>query len=202
VVNLLAGSLLGAWWGASWATRTHPRTLYRVIAALLIVIAAALALHHWLPTGGVALVQGDAQIASGVLAGLGIDVVASLLGLAGGGLLIPTIVLLFAVDIKLAGSLSLAVSLPTMVAGFARCSHDGSFWVLRENHSFLVEMAGARWSVAWSPPQRRISTGTSLSRSRLVVVLPTSHWRSRECPKAPMTSSAGAWSFTNSGNTC
>jgi uncharacterized membrane protein YfcA len=142
VVNLLAGSLLGAWWGASWATRAHPRTLYRVIAGLLIVIAAALVLHYWLPSRGVALTEGHAQIVAGVLAGLGIGVVASLLGVAGGELLIPTIVLLFAVDIKLAGSLSLAVSLPTMVVGFARYSRDGSFRVLRENRSFLVAMAG------------------------------------------------------------
>jgi hypothetical protein len=37
------------------------------------------------------------------------------MGVAGGELLIPTRVLLFGADIKLAGSLSLAVSLPTIV---------------------------------------------------------------------------------------
>jgi uncharacterized membrane protein YfcA len=44
-------------------------------------------------------------------------VVASLLGVAGGEFLIPTFVLLFGADIKLASSLSLAVSLPTMLVG-------------------------------------------------------------------------------------
>lgn len=141
VVNLLAGSLFGAWWGASWATRAHPRALYRVIAVLLIVIAAVLALHHWLPNAGVAVLRGNAQVLAGVLAGLAIGGVASLLGVAGGELLIPTIVLLFAVDIKLAGSLSLAVSLPTMIVGFARYSRDGSFRVLRENRGFVFAMA-------------------------------------------------------------
>lgn len=141
VANLLGGSLLGAWWGASWATRAHPRTLYRVIAALLMLIAVALLVHHWLPTGGTALVSGHGQIAAGLVAGFGIGVVASLLGVAGGELLIPTIVLLFAADIKLAGSLSLAVSLPTMIVGFARYSRDGSFKVLRENRSFVATMA-------------------------------------------------------------
>ena len=141
VVNLLGGSLLGAWWGASWATRAHQHTLYRVIAALLVLIAAALIAHQWLPGRGAAMLQGNAQIVAGVLAGLGIGVVASLLGVAGGELLIPTIVLLFAIDIKLAGSLSLAVSLPTMIVGFARYSRDGSFRVLRENRAFLLAMA-------------------------------------------------------------
>jgi uncharacterized membrane protein YfcA len=34
IVNLLAGSLLGAWVGASWAIRLRSETLYRVIAVL------------------------------------------------------------------------------------------------------------------------------------------------------------------------
>jgi hypothetical protein len=43
-----------------------------------------------------------------------------LLGVAGGEFLIPTFVLLFGADIKLATSLSLAVSLPTMLVGGGR----------------------------------------------------------------------------------
>jgi uncharacterized protein len=43
-------------------------------------------------------------------------VVAAVMGVAGGELLIPTIVLLYAVDIQLAGSLSL----PTMLVAFTR----------------------------------------------------------------------------------
>ena len=70
-----------------------------------------------------------------------IGVVASLMGVAGGELLIPTLVLLFAVDIKLAGSLSLAVSLPTMLVAFARYSRDGSFAVLGGNRRFTLVMA-------------------------------------------------------------
>ena len=61
--------------------------------------------------------------------------------MAGGELLIPTLILLFGVDIKLAGSLSLAVSLPTMVAGFTRYSRDRSFAVLGRNRAFVLIMA-------------------------------------------------------------
>lgn len=68
-----------------------------------------------------------------VVAGVGIGVVAALMGVAGGELLIPTIVLLFAVDIKIAGSLSLVVSLPTMLVAFALYSRDNSFKVLGAN---------------------------------------------------------------------
>ena len=54
------------------------------------------------------------------MAGLFIGSVAALTGVAGGELLIPTTVLLYGVDIKIAGNLSLAVSLPTMLVAFAR----------------------------------------------------------------------------------
>jgi uncharacterized membrane protein YfcA len=50
-------------------------------------------------------------------------------------------VLLYAVDIKVAGSLSLAVSLPTMLVAFARYSRDASFAVLGANRWFLLAMA-------------------------------------------------------------
>ncbi|MBA9069924.1 putative membrane protein YfcA [Methylobacterium sp. RAS18] len=59
----------------------------------------------------------------------------------GGELLIPTLVLLFGADIKLVGSLSLAVSLPTMLVGFTRYSRDQSFAVLSRNGPFLLTMA-------------------------------------------------------------
>lgn len=140
VANLLAGSLAGAWFGAGWATRMRSERLYRVIAVLLVGIAAVLLLEH-----GAASAQppfdGAARVVAGVVAGFGIGVVASLLGVAGGELLIPTLVLLFGADIKLAGSLSLAVSLPTMVVGFARYSRDRSFAVLGRNGGFVATMA-------------------------------------------------------------
>jgi len=141
VLNLLTGSLLGAWCGASWATKLHSRTLFRLIAILLVGIALVLALgHSWSSANGPAL-TGLLLWVSGALAGFAIGVVASLLGVAGGELLIPTIVLLFGIDIKLAGSLSLAVSLPTMIVGFSRYSRDGSFDVLRRSRDFVFSMA-------------------------------------------------------------
>jgi uncharacterized membrane protein YfcA len=141
IANLLAGSLFGAWLGASWATQLRSETLYRIISVLLLVIAAVLLVKHD-GTGTAELpITGVAQMVVGVVAGLGIGVVASLLGVAGGEFLIPTLVLLFGVDVKLAGSLSLAISLPTMLTGFARYSRDKSFAVIRRNLPFVLFMA-------------------------------------------------------------
>jgi len=78
---------------------------------------------------------------AGVAAGVVIGVVAALMGVAGGELLIPTIVLLYGVDIKVAGSLSLGVSLPTMLVAFPRYSRDAAFTVLSRNRWFVLTMA-------------------------------------------------------------
>ena len=137
VVNLLAGSLLGAFAGATLAVRMRGATLYRVLAVLLVVMAAALVLTHTTSLSPLSF-SGPAQVVTGVLAGFGIGVVAAIMGVAGGELLIPTIVLLYGVDIKAAGSLSLLVSLPTMLVAFARYSRDASFTVLRRNLRFLT----------------------------------------------------------------
>ncbi|MFD5786763.1 sulfite exporter TauE/SafE family protein [Streptomyces sp. NPDC127037] len=142
-VNLLAGSLLGAWAGATWAVRMRSSTLYKVLAGLMVLMAAALLATH-ISTFGTLALPLWVQVPIGVVAGFGIGVVAAIMGVAGGELLIPTIVLLFAVDIKTAGSLSLLVSLPTMLVAFARYSRDGSFAVLGANRRFtLVMIAGS-----------------------------------------------------------
>jgi len=142
IVTLLAGSLLGAWFGADLATRLKTHSLYRIIAALLLGIAIVLlTTHNSVVSTEPSLLTGTVQTIAGVGAGFIIGVVAAFLGVAGGELLIPTLVLLFGVDIKLAGSLSLAVSLPTMIVSFARYSRDRSFAVLGKHPRFVLVMA-------------------------------------------------------------
>lgn len=140
VANLLIGSLVGAWLGASWATRMRTATLYRVIAILLVGIAIVFAASHWelLPEPDL---QPAVLVIVGIAAGFGIGVVAAVMGVAGGELLIPTITVLYGVDVKLAGSLSLLVSLPTMVVAFFRYSRDQAFGVLRQIPGFVLAMA-------------------------------------------------------------
>jgi uncharacterized membrane protein YfcA len=141
LMNLLAGSLAGAWFGADFATRISTRALHGIIAMLLIAIALVLAFAHDPVSPASPIAQGTLLIAIGVVAGLIIGVIASLLGVAGGEFLIPTLVLFFGIDIKLAGSLSLAISLPTMLVGLARYSRDQSFAVVRANSRFAIVMA-------------------------------------------------------------
>jgi uncharacterized membrane protein YfcA len=111
------------------------------MAVLLVVIALALLFSHEAAAGRGPLLQGPELVIAGLVAGFGVGVVASLMGVAGGELLIPTLILLFGLDIKIAGSLSLAVSLPTMLMGFVRYSRDRSFGVIGRNRRFILFMA-------------------------------------------------------------
>ncbi len=126
--------------GSDLGDQDEVKTLYRVLAVLLVGIAVTLVATHLgdvRPSG----IDGSWQVFAGVVAGVAIGVAAALMGVAGGALLIPNIVLLYAVDIKVAGTLSLAVSLPPMLVAFARHSRDQSFTVLAANRTFVIAMA-------------------------------------------------------------
>ncbi len=88
------------------------------------------------------------QVALGVVTGAGVGVVAAVMGVAGGELLIPTTTLLSAADVRVAGSLSLLVSLPTVLVAFSRYSRDRAFEVLRRHAACVTAMAAG--SVAGS----------------------------------------------------
>jgi uncharacterized membrane protein YfcA len=62
-----------------------------------------------------------------VVFGLVIGLFSSMLGVAGGEIIIPTLVFAFGVDIKSAGAASLLVSLPTVLTGIGRYARRGAF---------------------------------------------------------------------------
>lgn len=145
VANLLAGSLLGAWWAAGWAMRLPRKTLDTVLLVLLILLAGTMAAEkvfglQALPDLQLAI-PAWAHALLGIAAGLLIGMFAAVMGVAGGELLIPAIVLLWGLDLKLAGSLSLLVSLPTMIIGFVRYRESAAFSVLRTHRALLQSMA-------------------------------------------------------------
>jgi hypothetical protein len=72
-----------------------------------------------------------ARLVAAVIFGLGIGLVSSLLGVAGGELIIPTLVFAFGVGIKTAGTASLLVSLPTVAVGVIRHRGLGAYSELR-----------------------------------------------------------------------
>ncbi len=128
VLALIGGAVVAAFAGVGWASRLKERHLERIIVALLVAIGLLLIVEGFLPQelpGLVPAVLGW-QVAVGALAGLGIGLVSSVLGVAGGELIIPTMVFLFGADIKTAGTASLIISLPTVVVGVARYAARGA----------------------------------------------------------------------------
>ena len=120
--SLAAGATVAAFVGAGWLHRLSDRWLSQAVLGLLVVLGVALIFEGLIEDAGTALIpDGTAtRVACGFALGLGIGFVSSLLGVAGGEVIIPTLVFGFAAPIKAAGSLSLLVSLPTVGVGLAR----------------------------------------------------------------------------------
>lgn len=143
IINLLAGSVVGAWIVAGYTMKISESLLDRIIFIILLLLAGVLILEHWFLTNqdGALFDSLFFEIIVGIAAGFIIGAVASLLGVAGGELLIPTIVILYGVDVKIAGSLSLAISLPTMLVGFVRYTKSQSFVILQEERGLFISLA-------------------------------------------------------------
>ncbi len=141
VLNLLAGSLIGSWVGVHYATRINERVLVNVVVLLLIGLSLLLMSHPWLfHTGGLNLPT-SVTVVLGLAAGFLIGLFSSLLGVAGGELIIPTLLLLYGLDIKIAGSLSLAISIPTILMGLSRYRAKQCFTEIHSHQSFVAWMA-------------------------------------------------------------
>lgn len=141
VINILAGSLIGSYSGARLATYIGEKSLKRMVVVLLIMLSLLLMSHELLPHSGFGPLNPLLRAALGFLAGIAIGAVSSLLGVAGGELIIPTIVLLFAIDIKLAGSLSLAVSAPTILMGLYKYQRRQQLAAVFKDRAFIAWMA-------------------------------------------------------------
>jgi uncharacterized membrane protein YfcA len=140
VVNLLLGSMAGSVVGAHFAARATALKLKGIIAFFLVMIGTLLIGHEWLFTRNPFLISSSLRLVLGIGAGFGIGVVSSLLGVAGGELLIPTLALLFGIEIKIAGSLSLLISFPTILMGLWRYSRKAVFDQVRSQFDLVFWM--------------------------------------------------------------
>lgn len=126
---VMAGAVTAAYLGAGLVHRVSERLLERIILVLLLAIGVALIVEAFLPTETPALLP-DAlplRLVCGASFGLGVGLVSSVLGVAGGELIIPTLVFAFGAPIKVAGTASLLVSLPTVAVGVMRHRRLGAF---------------------------------------------------------------------------
>jgi uncharacterized membrane protein YfcA len=141
ILNILAGSLIGSYLGVNYATRINERALNRVIIIFLIFLSFVLIGHEFIFGVQSWQLPGSARILIGFIAGIIIGILSSMLGVAGGELIIPTIILLFAIDIKLAGSLSLAISIPTIIMSLFKYKKQQKLKGIESEQNFLISMA-------------------------------------------------------------
>ena len=126
--GLTGGSMAGAYMGAAYASRLSVERLERFIVVLLVGIGIALLVEGFFPLRSAGIdASALLRVAAAVVLGVGIGMVSSLLGVAGGEVIIPTLVLVFGADIKTAGTLSVMISLPTVGVGIWRYARRGSY---------------------------------------------------------------------------
>ena len=128
MVGLAVGGILSAAGGARLVTRLGDRHLTLSMAALLAAIGALLLVEALVPFHRSAFSMDSVilRVGSGALIGLLVGVVSSMLGVAGGELLIPTLVFLFGADIKVAGTASVLISLLIVATGLWRYHRSGA----------------------------------------------------------------------------
>jgi uncharacterized membrane protein YfcA len=128
---MMAGAVSAAFLGVALVHRISERMLERFILVLLVGIGTALVMEAFLPQEVSGLLPGGSwlplRLVVATLFGLFIGLVSSLLGVAGGELIIPTLVFMFGAGIKTAGTASLLISLPTVAVGVLRHRRLGSF---------------------------------------------------------------------------
>lgn len=128
ILAVTTGAVVAAWFGTGLLARLSVNTLTRLIAGLLAVVALILlaeAVFGLDPGRG--LPEGGVRTAVGIVAGLGIGMISSLLGVAGGEFIIPTMMLAFGADVRTAGTASLLISLPTVAVGVIRYHRQGAY---------------------------------------------------------------------------
>ncbi len=129
IAGLAVGGMASALYGARLVRLLTESRLTKMIAALLAGFGILLAIEAIFPfqNGGL-LPNGSAlHLLTGLAIGLGIGLVSSLLGVAGGELLIPSLVFIFGVDIKTAGSASILISLAIVAIGLWRYRQMDAF---------------------------------------------------------------------------
>ncbi len=132
--GMAVGGVLAALYGAGLADRLSDRVLHRVVVILLAGIGSLLIVEAFMPHTLSPLIPPNPALFAvlGFCVGLVIGLVSSLLGVAGGELIIPTLIFAFGLDIKLAGSASVLISLPIVGVGVARYYAIGAYRTRQE----------------------------------------------------------------------
>jgi uncharacterized membrane protein YfcA len=188
IIGMLVGGIVAAWFGASFLSRIPKNQIMGVIAVLLLGTAGLLAVESMISgTGWTALSpQSPWRGATAVAAGVLVGAISSLLGVAGGEFIIPILIFIFGADILTAGSASVLISIPVVLAGVVRHWSTGhyrsqsmlTYLVLPMSIGSLVGALIGGYLAAWAP--------TDALRLLLAAILAVSAlklWSKSKAPK-------------------
>jgi uncharacterized membrane protein YfcA len=172
VLGMLAGSMSAAWIGAGWLRRASDRLLGRLILILLVALGLILIAEGLFKAEPTRLV-GTGLIPTVLVAaacGVVIGLVSSLLGVAGGEVIIPVFILLFGVDVKRQAP--------------CRC-----WWACRRSRWVCCAISGPvrRCATARFGAQPSCRSAPVRSQARF-----SARWRLASCPARPSRSPLGS----------
>jgi uncharacterized membrane protein YfcA len=122
IAGLASGGIASAFFGARLVSRLNDKSVVSLIAALLAGIGVLMLCEasFRFEAGDLVPAGLGTHFAAGCTIGIGVGLASSILGVAGGELLIPTLVFVFGLDIKAAGSASILISLGVVMSGLWR----------------------------------------------------------------------------------
>lgn len=178
IVGMLMGGIAAAWVGAGVLSRISKQRVIPLIGGLLVAIAALLVLETVFAGASHLTLPQDQTVRAlaAVVAGTMVGAVSSMLGVAGGELIIPILIFIFGADIRTAGTASVLISLPIVMTGITRHVLTGHFrsrsllgyLVLPMSIGSLLGAVAGGYLAAWAPTDLlRVILATILAASAI-----------------------------------
>jgi len=142
MIAIITGSTTGAYYGIGLLTEVSDVLFKKVLLTLLLIMGLLLISESFISFASMGILFGSlyVELIVAVLCGVLIGIISSLLGVAGGEVIIPILILIFGIDVKLAGTMSLIISLPTMLVGITRHTKNKMYTDKSEISSLVVPM--------------------------------------------------------------
>ncbi len=142
MIAIIIGSTSGAYYGIGLSSKISDVLFKKVLLTLLLIMGLLLISESFINFGSTGIIFSSLyiELVVAVLLGVLIGIISSLLGVAGGEVIIPILILIFGVNVKLAGTMSLIISLPTMIVGITRHTRNKMYTVKSEITSLVVPM--------------------------------------------------------------
>ena len=128
VAGLAIGGVASAFYGARFVSAIKNEHLIKTIAALLAALGVLILFEVVYPFQLAQVISAGAafHFGAGFALGIVIGLVSSILGVAGGELLVPTMMFIFGADIKTAGTASIVISVCVVTSGLWRYWRSGA----------------------------------------------------------------------------